>query len=145
MKRVLIAFVTALLVGGATSVPAPAQTAGKLDGVWTTVSAERDGKPADELKGHRLTFAGDMFVIQNEGKTIYKGTCKADPGKKPAQIDFTHTEGELKGKRWLGVYALEGDTLRIADNAPDMAKPRPAQLATKTGSGHVLLVFKRVS
>ncbi len=27
-----------------------AQSAGQLDGTWTAVSAERDGKPADELK-----------------------------------------------------------------------------------------------
>ena len=64
------------------------------------------------------------FVIRREGQTLYKGTFKADPAPTPAPIDFQHTEGELNGKAWLGIYALEGDTLRIADNAPDMTKPR---------------------
>jgi uncharacterized protein (TIGR03067 family) len=132
----------ALLVAGF-GVDSVAQPAGKLDGAWTAVSAERNGKPADELKGHRLTFAGDTFVIERDGKTIYKGTFKTDPAKKPAQIDFQNTEGEAKGKTWRGIYLLEGDTLKTVDNAPDTAKPRPAQFATKPNSGHVMLTFKR--
>jgi len=121
-----------------------AQPAGKLEGTWTAVSAERDGKPADELKGHRLTFAGDTFVIQRDGKMLYKGTFKADPAKKPAQIDFLQTEGDAKGKTWRGIYLLESDTLTTVDNAPDTKKPRPTQFTTKPDSGHVMLIFKRV-
>jgi uncharacterized protein (TIGR03067 family) len=132
----------ALLVAGF-GVDSLAQPAGKLDGAWTAVSAERNGKPADELKGHRLTFAGDTFVIQRDGKTIYKGTFKTDPGKKPAHIDFRQTDGEAKGKTWRGIYLLEGDTLTTNDNAPDVSKSRPTQFVTKPDSGYVMLRFKR--
>ena len=38
---------------------------------------------------------------------------------------------------------LEGDTLRTCDNAPDMAKPRPARFAAGAGSGYICIVFKR--
>jgi uncharacterized protein (TIGR03067 family) len=145
MKGMCVAVAAAAVVGAAWTVGSVAQTAQKLEGTWTGVSAERDGKPADELKGHRLTLAGNTFVIQREAKTLYKGTFKADPSRKPGQIDFHHTDGELKGQTWQGIYALDGDTLRIADNAPDLTKPRPAQLAAKASSGHVLLVFKRAA
>jgi uncharacterized protein (TIGR03067 family) len=124
-------------------VEAFAQTVGKLDGTWVAVSAERNGKPADELVGHRLTFAGDTFMIERSGKILYKGTFKTDPAKKPAQIDFRNSEGEAKGKTWRGIYLLEGDTLRTNDNAPDVSKPRPTQFTTKPDSGHVMLTFKR--
>ena len=135
----------ALLASFVLVVDAGAQAAGKLDGTWVAVSAERNGKPADELKGHRLTFTGNTFVIERDGKTLYKGTFKTDPAKKPAQIDFVQTEGQDKGKTWRGIYLLEGDTLRTNDNAPDVSKPRPTQFATTPDSGHVLLVFKRTS
>src|SRR5438477_5591423 len=64
----LVAVAALALASGATD------AADKLDGAWIAVSAERNGKPADELKGHRLTFAGDTFVIERDGKTLYKGT-----------------------------------------------------------------------
>jgi hypothetical protein len=44
---------------------------------------------------------------------------------------------------WKGIYALKGDTLRICDNAPDLAKPRPTAFEAKRGSGYVLITFKR--
>ena len=145
MRALVSALVAVALLVAGFGVDALAQPAGKLDGAWTAVSAERNGKPADELKGHRLTFAGDTFVIERDGKTIYKGTFKTDPAKKPAQIDFQNTEGEAKGKTWRGIYRLEGDTLKTVDNAPDTTKPRPARFATKPDSGHVMLTFTRAA
>ena len=144
MSRWPVALVAAVLVAAGGAVDSLAQPSGKLDGTWTAVSAERDGKPADELRGNRLTLAGNTFVIRREGKTLYRGTFTTDPARKPAHIDFRHTEGELNGKTWLGVYVLDGDSLQIADNAVDMAKPRPTRLATRPDSGYVLLAFKRM-
>jgi uncharacterized protein (TIGR03067 family) len=144
MRVLAGALVAGVVLAAGFGVDAFAQTAGKLGGTWVAVSAERNGKPADELRGHRLTFAGDTFVIRRDGQMLYKGTFKTDPTKKPAQIDFRQTEGEAKGKTWRGIYLLEGDTLKAVDNAPDTKKPRPAQFTTKPDSGHVMLTFKRV-
>ena len=66
-----------------------------------------------------------------------------DASAKPAAIDFKHTDGLLKGKTWKGIYALDGDTLTICDNAPNLDKGRPAALEAKSGSGYVLITFKR--
>jgi hypothetical protein len=41
------------------------------------------------------------------------------------------------------VYALQGDTLTVADNAANTAAPRPAALAAPADSGHVVVVFTR--
>jgi len=121
------------------------KSAGGLQGTWTAVSAERNGAPADDLKGHRLTFAGGRFTIRSKGKILYQGTYRIDASKNPATIDFTHTSGEAKGKIWQGIYLLEGDGLKICDNADDLAKGRPAVFATEPGSGRVLVSFKRAS
>ena len=45
---------------------------------------------------------------------------------------------------WKGIYALDGDTLMTCDNAPDLAKGRPAAFEAKPGSGCIVITFKRV-
>jgi uncharacterized protein (TIGR03067 family) len=116
----------------------------KLQGSWTATKAERDGKAADDVVGHRLSFSGNRFQIQSkEGTPLYGGTVRVDPSTEPAAIDFEHTEGTLKGKAWKGIYALDGDTLTICDNAPNLDKGRPAAFEAKSGSGYVLITFKR--
>jgi uncharacterized protein (TIGR03067 family) len=136
------------LILGAWLVPAFAQPAEeaqkKLQGPWTATTAERDGQAADDVVGHRLSFAGNRFQIQSkDGKLLYAGTVRVDPSAKPAAIDFEHTEGAVKGKAWKGIYALDGDTLTICDNAPNLAARRPAAFEAKGGAGYVLVTFRR--
>ena len=107
---------------------------------------ERDGKPADDVVGNRLTFKDGRFQIHSkDGKLLYEGTYRVDPGSKPAAIDFEHSEGTLKGKAWKGIYRLEGDTLTTCDNGPNLDKGRPSEFQAKAGSGYVLITFKKVN
>jgi uncharacterized protein (TIGR03067 family) len=116
----------------------------QLQGTWTATKAERDGNTADDVVGHRLSFTGNRFQIQSEdGTLLYAGTIRVDPSAKPVAIDFEHTEGVLKGKAWQGIYALNGDTLTVCDNAPNLDKGRPATFEAPSGSGYVLITFKR--
>jgi len=116
----------------------------KLQGSWTATTAERDGKAADDDVGHRLYFTGNRFQIQSkDGKLLYAGTVREDPSAKPAAIDFEHREGVLKGKTWKGIYALGDDSLTTCDNAPNLDKGRPTVFEAKSGSGYVLITFKR--
>jgi uncharacterized protein (TIGR03067 family) len=136
------------LIIGTGLVPAFADTAEEaqkqLQGTWTATKAQRDGKAAEDVIGHQLSFTGDRFRIRSkDGKLLYEGTFRVDPSKKPATFDLEHTEGALKGKSWKGIYALDGDTLTTCDNGPDPDKGRPAAFEAKSGSGHVLITFKR--
>ena len=105
----------------------------QLQGIWTATNAERDGKAADDFVGHRLSFTGNRFQIQSkDSKPLYAGTVQVDPSAKPAAIDFEHTEGALKGRAWKEIYALDGDTLTICDNAPNLNEGRPAAFEAKS-------------
>jgi uncharacterized protein (TIGR03067 family) len=146
MRRMIWTMCALLL--GTGLVPAFAQQAEeareKLQGTWAATQAERDGKPAEDVVGHRLSFTGNRFQIRSgDGKTLYEGTFRVDPKTKPAAIDFEHTEGDLKGKSWKGIYALDGDTLTTCDNGPNLDKGRPAAFEAKAGSGYVFITFKR--
>jgi uncharacterized protein (TIGR03067 family) len=136
------------LVLGTGLVPAFAHRAEEaqkqLQGTWEATKAERDGKAADDVVGHRLSFTGNRFQIRSkDGKPLYEGTFRVDARTKPVAIDFEHTKGALKGKVWKGIYALDGDTLTTCDNGPNLNKGRPALFEAKAGSGHIVITFKR--
>lgn len=135
-----------LVAAGLTLAAQPASAQAQLEGNWTAIEAERDGKAAPDVVGHRLAFTGNRFEIRSkDGKPIYAGTFRTNPAAPPAAIDFDHTLGELKGKAWKGIYAQRGERLTIIDNAPDLAKPRPSAFAAKRGSGYVLVTFQRAA
>ena len=109
-----------------------------LRGAWTATKAERDGKAADDVVGHRLSFAGDHFeLVAPDGAPLYAGTVRVDASAAPPAIDFEHTEGELAGKVWKGIFRIEGDALTICDNAPDMERGEGG------GEGYVCVAFER--
>ncbi|MGE0240076.1 MAG: TIGR03067 domain-containing protein [Parvibaculaceae bacterium] len=114
-----------------------------LDGAWTAISAERDGAPAGELVGHRIEFKDDRFRILKDDNLLFGGHFTSDPGKTPAQIDFTIEEGAAKGQSWAGIYKIENEVLTICDNAANPAVPRQQGFTAPKGSGYVCLNFKR--
>ena len=118
----------------------------KLLGAWAATRAQRDGEAVNDVVGHRLTFTGNRFQIQSQdGKPLYAGTVRINPSASPSAIDFQHTDGELKGKAWKGIYALDGDRLTICDNAANLDKGRPTAFEAKSGSGYVLIAFRRAA
>jgi uncharacterized protein (TIGR03067 family) len=147
MMRRMIGAMCGLILGTGLvpAFPQQAEEAQKnLQGTWVATKAERDGKAADYVVGHRLSFTGNRFrILSKDGKTLYEGTFRVDPKAKPATIDFEHTEGDLKGNSWKGIYVLDGDTLTTCDNAPNLDKGRPAAFEAKTGSGYVFISFER--
>jgi uncharacterized protein (TIGR03067 family) len=146
MHRLTIALSWLILGSGLfLALAQPAQEAQKnLQGTWAAAKAERDGKSADDVVGHRLSFTENRFRIEaKDGKLLYAGTIRVDPSARPAAIDFEHTEGTLKGKAWKGIYAFDGDTLRICDNAPNLDVGRPTAFEAKNASGYVFITFER--
>ena len=141
----LTSAICCLILGTGLAFAQPAEEAQKkLQGTWTATKAERDGKAADDVVGHRLSFTVNRFQIRSkDGKLLYEGTFGVDSKTKPAAIDFEHTNGDLKGKAWKGIYVLDGDTLTTCDNAPNLDKGRPTAFEARTGSGHILITFKR--
>jgi uncharacterized protein (TIGR03067 family) len=107
--------------------PAGQQDTAKLQGTWTVVSAEKDGKQetADSVKDKQVRITSNtMTCVDKSGKTEMAAQYRVNTSTKPWQIEMTVTEGEHKGKKMKGIVELSGDTLRICHAEPDKEAPR---------------------
>jgi uncharacterized protein (TIGR03067 family) len=133
-----------LLLGTALGAQAPAEKEmARLEGEWSMVSGEASGMsmPAEMVKtGKRVAKDGETTVTMG-GRVYFKAKFKIDPTKKPKSIDYTMTEGPTKGKTHLGIYELDGDTVKFCFAAP--GKDRPTDFTAKEGSERTASVWKR--
>src|SRR5262249_55559147 len=127
----------------ATNVPAEdsKKELDKLQGNWTIVSDDREGKPAATDRDAMVTVREDQFTTKSGSKVLRTGTLKLDPSKSPKEIDVTYTEGEFKGQTLKGVYTLEGDSWKICYGLPGGDRPR--SVPQKAGKGQMLLTLQR--
>jgi uncharacterized protein (TIGR03067 family) len=142
MKRQLgvLAAVTLFLAADKPKDEAVKKELDKIQGSWTIISSEKDGKPEESRKNVKVVFTGDQFVRTSKENTL-KGSVALNPAVKPMWMDTTFVEGPDKKKTFLGIYALEGDTLKIC--FADEGKQRPTEFATKAGGGLSLVVMNR--
>jgi uncharacterized protein (TIGR03067 family) len=116
----------------------------KFQGTWTFESSETGGKelPTGELKELTLTFEGDKHTVKKGDEVIQVGIQKLDPSKSPKTIDVTMAEGLNKGKVMLGIYEIDGDTLKVCFDPH--GKKRPTEFKSVPGSENFVNVHKRV-
>jgi uncharacterized protein (TIGR03067 family) len=120
----------------------------KLAGTWQVIAVEADGRKGseEELKGLKYVFdAEGGWKLQNNGDTIAEGTYKLASSKKPKAIDYkiTWTASDDKDKISLGVYEIDGDTLRVCRGFPGKQE-RPGEFTAPAGSSNILGEYKRI-
>jgi uncharacterized protein (TIGR03067 family) len=111
----------------------------KLEGTWDVTFIEAGGArtPAGKVsKGLRFIIKGDQLKMTSAAdKAGAELTITLDASKKPKAIDLTWKEAPFKNKTALGIYAFEGETLKICfPDDPDEDNTRPKTFMTKKGS-----------
>jgi len=142
MRVVGIALVLLALAGSGVAQDAKKEMA-QLEGEWTMVSGEIDGQsmPEEMRKTARRVVKDGETTVTIGDRLFMKAKFTVDPAKKPKTIDYTMTGGPTEGKTQLGIYELDGDTVKFCFSAP--GKDRPTDFTTKEGSGRTLSVWKR--
>jgi uncharacterized protein (TIGR03067 family) len=112
----------------------------KLEGTWVPTSGKADGSVASpkELRKMKVVIARGKWVLHFEGKTA-EANFKIDPMKKPKTIDLYPKAA--KGQMVVGIYLLDGDTLKICLPEPSTRKKRPKEFSGEKGQS--LTIFER--
>ena len=143
----VIILVAALLLAADRPTQDSPKKPGAIQGTWSVVSMQFQGKKvANEVFAKtKYIIRADQIVTMNGKETVKVTGYKLHPGKQPKEIDLSPFKGLKKGRVNPGIYALEGDTLRIC--APDSnakGRPeRPKEFATKAESDLILMVLRR--
>src|SRR5438128_3567307 len=71
----------------------------KLEGTWTLVAMEVDGKAVPEAKlvSASLTIRGDKYSLTSRNK-LHEVEMKLDASKSPKEIDMTFLDGPNKAR-----------------------------------------------
>ena len=143
-SRTAVLCVCVLAVRGLAQDDAGKKERDDLQGEWRILKAYDNGEkvPVLDIKDMTIKFAGSAVVVREGNKVQDRFTIKLDPSKKPKAIDFLVTEGKKKGSTDLGIYLLEGDSLKLSikEGGPD----RPKEFASKAGSKIFYLELQRI-
>ena len=114
----------------------------KLQGTWTLISYEMDGKQVrGEDEEHTFTFVGDKWIGKDGGQLVQAGTIKRIEVKdKFNTMDLLITEGVNAGATAVAIYVIEGDTLKYIVTT---GSTRPTEFATKEGDDRHYLTRRR--
>jgi uncharacterized protein (TIGR03067 family) len=142
--RVIVPVLTVLVFGSVVGAQdAVKKEMTQLEGEWSMVSGEANGfsMPKETVNtGKRVAKDGETTITFG-GQIYFKARISIDPTRKPKAIDYTMTEGPTKGKTHLGIYELDGDTVKFCFAAP--GKDRPTDFTAKEGSERTSSVWKR--
>ena len=144
MRRyLLLPFVAALLVAADKPDDASKKDLEQLQGDWGAVSTTIDGNRLgdDESQVVFRTIKGNEYSVSVYDKPVGKGTLTLDATKKPKEMDSRPANAAKDAPPLLGIYELDGDTLRTCYALA--GKERPKDFECKKGSGHTLTVWKR--
>jgi uncharacterized protein (TIGR03067 family) len=117
----------------------------KMQGTWLKSEAELAGeKYPDEIrKSIKLVIKDDKYTVTVGNERPDKGTMKLDPSANPKTMDIASTDGPNKGKTFLTIYEIDGDTLRVCYDLS--GKSRPTEFKTKPKTQLYLVTYKRSS
>jgi len=103
---------------------------------WTRPARGNDNFAAsDAYRESYKTTKGD--------EVLFDSTYTVNTSTNPKQINMVETEGDLTGKEAQGIYALDGDVLRICYRMPGLG--RPDAFESPAGSMSYLVTWKRQS
>ncbi len=117
----------------------------KLQGKWQILSIALEDKvfkKDDDLGAWKVAFENDLFVDKDRAGTVGYSNfkIKLDETREPKQVTIQDDDGRLS---FRGIYALDGDALKICINGNGADVSRPEEFVTKKGTPLILVKLKK--
>lgn len=127
-------------------------SSGSVVGRWALVSLARNGEdrtsPSTANVGSVVyyTFNADgTFRITLADSVRETGTWSVDTAKSPKVFDHVPDVDGKPGRYVPGIFAIDGDTLKISILPPNPARRHPTQFRSSSTDSSWLLVFRRAA
>ena len=128
----------------------------RLQGNWTTTHEEFNGtvlsKQEVTMKNRLMSVKGDQITIirtEKGDRGRYSGRFNLDPSRSPKTFDFTGVGPRGNPVKLKGIYAFEGDTLklcyRLLSGQEENELGRPDSFSATEGSKVQLYHFMKAS
>ena len=112
-------------------------------GVWEGFMANSDGSRHGDI---RLEITEETITASNPrgGQVMGSGTYKISGGTaRLKRIDAKGTSGQFAGKKYEGVFSIDGKTLKWCSANDNPRLRRPTDLGTNVQAGQFLMVLER--
>jgi uncharacterized protein (TIGR03067 family) len=114
--------------------------AARIQGRWTVVAVEEDGRQRAVTKADVLVITGDTITEMIDGRPQGVG-YRLGPAKEPKAIDIGLPAGLRRCALIRAIYTLEGDALTICYDLD--GEPRPTEFTARKGSHQGLMTLER--
>jgi uncharacterized protein (TIGR03067 family) len=97
-----------------------------VQGTWLATSAEFAGQkwPDGMAKALQLVIDQDKYLVK-DGEATDRGTVKFESSRKVKSMVINGNDGPNKGKTFLAIYELSGDTLTICYDLKGLVNDLP--------------------
>lgn len=114
----------------------------KLVGTWQGYLAEPRGDRPGPVRFSEVVISAERIRARRlDGSDMGEGTYQLGANGRARTLDANGLSGEPRGKTFLGIYEIQGDTLRWCMANP--GKPRPEEFMSRPGGGQFLMVLRR--
>jgi len=113
----------------------------RLEGRWTGQVVDGGGERGPVEIAELLITADRITGREGAGRSFGEGSYRLEAGQPWSNLDATGIQGPTRGRTFLGIYSLEGDTLKWCVSNP--GKPRPTELVSRATQGQYLMILKR--
>jgi uncharacterized protein (TIGR03067 family) len=150
----LAAFVAAVRPLPAGEAHSPGTDVRSLQGTWTCISQEVNGRAVQKAAERLKLIVRDDFLLFRNGENETAMAYQLDTAATPNKIDMWEKSPPKPGRVPVvhhGTFSLEGDTLRICSGLCQVTGPdgraeseRPTEFTAAAGSARILTDFKRL-
>ena len=142
MQTILL---TAAFAFAAAEKPAEAGANKSLDGNWTVIAFEKDGKAVGEPKDHQVKIEGNTITCNGrDGKAMMTMKVEFGPNGTVKVTDTTPGATADAGGAKAGVYVMTNDYLAVCVHADQAERPAGAAADTKPqGKSRCTVILRR--